>query len=324
MVYHLPILKKCINKKVVKIKTDYIIVMKNTRKKQNNKKTVKRKSRNNKKGGATTTFTSTVDPLKITHNPSVLEEVAPEKMDLETRSLEELAKIKENREIANQEIVEDASNIAKGVAVNTLETVGDLIGVDIDNTEAVNQKLEDIKETFTDPKNLETLKETVAEAAEKGAVIVEAASPLIDPLADKALDVGAKTATKLADTGTTIFFNFIKEIPGVGLAYALIQNATKVGEASSAVVNATAELATDTADSAVVFKKNLEELQKEGIDTENRTTQAIKEFETPYKNISSETNQILSKPIISYGGKKTTTKKNVLKNKYTKRVRFAV
>lgn len=304
--------------------------MKNTRKKNNNKKrTVKQKSKINKKNGGAS-FNPT--PSDIPLQSPVLEQIQQvdqKKIDLETRSLEELANIKEERKKANEEIIEDASNIAKGVAANTLETVGDLVGVDIDNTEAVNKKLEDIKETFTDPKNFETLKETVAEAAEKGAVIVEAASPLIDPLADKALDVGAKTATKIADTGTTIFFNFIKEIPGVGLAYTLIQNATKVGEASSAVINATADLATDTADSAVVFKKNLEELQKEGVDTENRTTQAIKEFETPYKNISSGDvysgdNQSLSKPILSYGGKKSITKKKNLKNKNTKRVRFAV
>lgn len=307
--------------------------MKNTKKKQNNKKkTVKRRSKLNKKGGAKTTLTSTESPLTIRESPlkpTVLEEVAQEKTDLETRSLEELAKLKEERAIANQEIIEDASTVAKGVAANTLETVGDLVGVDIDNPEAVNKKLEDIKETFTDPKNFETLKETVAEAAEKGAVIVEAASPLIDPLADKALDVGSKTATKIADTGTTIFFNFIKEIPGVGLAYTLIQNATKVGEASSAVVNAAADLTTDTADSAVVFKKNLEELQNEAADIENRTADTVNNFNKPIvipKVVDDPFTPPAVRPSVamSAGSGKQITKKKNFKKKNTKRVRFAV
>ena len=296
--------------------------MKTTRKKQNNKKkTVKRRGRNYKKGGATTSFTSTVDPLKITQSPTVLKEVAPEKTDLETKSLQELAKIKEEREEANQEIIEDASNLAKGVAVNTLETVGDLVGVDIDNPEAVNKKLEDIKETFTDPENFEALKETVAAAAEKGAIVLEAASPVIDPLVEKTLDIGSEAAIKMGDTTSIVFWNFIKDIPGFGLAYSLIQNASKLGEAGSAVVNATAELTTDTADSAVVFKKNLEELQNEAADIENRTAQSVNNFNKPLVAETSVT-EIPITPIVR-GGKQTTKKKK-LKDKNTKRVRFAV
>lgn len=313
--------------------------MKNTRKIQrknnNQRKTVKRRGKNNKKGGASTAALKTTvktevpkvdDPLK--------QEVDPSKADLETRSLEELAKIKEERARANNEMVEDASTVAKGVIANTLESAGDLVGVDIDNPKAVNEKLEAIKETLSDPKNTEEIKEIVSEAVKKGAVVVEAASPLIDPLAEKALDVGGKTAVKMADTGTTIFFNFLKEIPGVGLAYSIVQDASKIGEAGSAVVNATAELTTDTADSAVVFKKNLEELQKEADNTENRSAESVKEFENlskppevPKTSLKPTTPEVAKK-----GGKKTTTttttititKRKNPKKKNTKRVRFAL
>jgi hypothetical protein len=300
--------------------------MKNTKKiqrKQNNqKRTIKRKGKTNKKGGATTDTKSAV-PLKP-EVPEVPKEVDPSKTDLETRSLEELAKIKEERAKANNEMIEDASTVAKGLVANTLETAGDLVGVDIDNPEAVHKKLEDIKETLSDPKNTEEIKEIVAEAAKKGAVIVEAASPLIDPLAEKALDVGSKTAVKMADTGKTIFFNFIKEIPGVGLAYSLLQDASKVGEAGSAVINATAELTTDTADSVVVFNKNLEELKKEGAESENRAAQAVKEFENPLPTpkLPIQTPSLLPENG-KKGGKKSKKKRN-FKKKNTKRVRFTV
>ena len=301
--------------------------MKNTKKiqrKQNNqKRTIKRKGKTNKKGGATTDTKSAV-PLKpeVPEVPEVPKEVDPSKTDLETRSLEELAKIKEERAKANNEMIEDASTVAKGLVANTLETAGDLVGVDIDNPEAVHKKLEDIKETLSDPKNTEEIKEIVAEAAKKGAVIVEAASPLIDPLAEKALDVGSKTAVKMADTGKTIFFNFIKEIPGVGLAYSLLQDASKVGEAGSAVINATAELTTDTADSVVVFNKNLEELKKEGAESENRAAQAVKEFENPLPTpkLPIQTPSLLPENG-KKGGKKSKKKRN-FKKKNTKRVRF--
>jgi len=295
--------------------------MKNTRKiqgKNNQRKTVKRRGKIYKKGGGAAALKQEVDPSKA---------------DLETRSLEELAKIKEERARANNEMVEDASTVAKGVIANTLESAGDLLGVDIDNPKAVNEKLVAIKETITDPKNTEEIKEIVSEAIKKGAVVVEAASPLIDPLAEKALDVGGKTALKMADTGTTIFFNFIKEIPGVGLAYSIIQDASKIGEAGSAVVNATAELTTDTADSAVVFKKNLEELQKEADNTQNRSAESVKEFENLSKpqEVTNPSLKPTTSELAKKGGKKTTTtmtmtmtKRRNPKKKNTKRVRFAV
>jgi hypothetical protein len=309
--------------------------MKNTRKiqrKNNNQgKTVKRRGKIYKKGGSNTDTKSAAKTVK----PEVQEvskEVDPSKADLETRSLEELAKIKEERARANNEMVEDVSTVAKGVVANTLESAGDLVGVDIDNPKAVNDKLVAIKETISDPKNTEEIKEIVSEAVKKGAVVVEAASPLIDPLAEKALDVGGKTAVKMADTGTTIFFNFIKEIPGVGLAYSIVQDASKIGEAGSAVVNATAELTTDTADSAVVFKKNLEELQQEADNTENRSAESVKEFENLSK--PPEVPKITTPEVAKKGGKKTTTtttkttstitKRKNPKKKNTKRVRFAL
>ena len=315
--------------------------MKNTkriqRKKSNKRRTIKRRYRIYKKGGATTTLTSTVDPLKTINSPQVLEKVTPEKTDLETRSLEELAKIKEDRAIANQEIIEDASTVAKGVAANTLETVGDLVGVDIDNPEAVNKKLEDIKETFTDPKNLETLTETVAAAAENGAVIVKAAAPFINPIVEKAIDATSKGAEKMSNAGSNFILNVLKEIPLAGAAFAGVETAGKVIEAGTAVVNAAADLTTETADSAVVFKKNLEELQNEAANTENRIANSVNNFNKPIE-ISKvippvEIPKIVDVPftpptvrqsvVEGAGGGKQRTKKKNLKNKNTKRVSFA-
>jgi len=306
---------------------------KNQRKQSSERKTVKRRCKIYKKGGASAIDSkSIVNTLKsevpeVPLKSEVLEvpkEVDSSKADLETRSLEELAKIKEERAKANNEMVEDASNIAKGVVANTLESAGDLVGVDIDNPEAVHKKLEDIKETLSDPKNTEEIREIVSEAAKKGAVVLEAASPLIDPLAEKALDIASETAIKMGDSGSTIFWNFIKDIPGFGLAYSLIQNASKLGEAGSAVVNATAELTTDTADSAVVFKKNLEELQKKSADIENRAAESVKQFENPIPTVPIPSVPIPTvTEIAKKGGKKSTKKKN-FKNKNTKRVRFAL
>jgi hypothetical protein len=77
------------------------------------------------------------------------------------------------------------------------------------------------------------------------------------------VEEGSNVATKVADTGSTIVSNAVKEIPGVGLVYSLVQDASKIGEATSAVIGAASEIATNTADSAVVFNNNLKKVEAE-------------------------------------------------------------
>ena len=116
----------------------------------------------------------------------------------------------------------------------------------------------------------------------------------------------------MADTGTTILSNAVKEIPGVGLVYSLVQDASKIGEATSAVVNAASEITTDAADSAVVFHENLKKLQeetnqgrsiggskkilkglkKDRIKVFNRVTRSIHKFENPLKSVSKKNRRV--------------------------------
>lgn len=152
----------------------------------------------------------------------------------------------------------------------------------------------------------------------------KAASPLIDPLTTKILDEGSKVAKKVADTGTTIVSNAVKEIPGVGLVYSLAQDASKIGEATSAVINAASKITTDAADSAVVFKDNLQKVQSEEQPNINMTSdknmtvggskRVLKGLKKDKTNISNR----ITKSILKFENplhNKTVTKKN-------RRVRF--
>ena len=259
-------------------------------------------------GGADDQKKETDDQKKETDDEKKETNDEKKEDELEKSSMEELQRLKDEREENNKKMLEDASIVAQGVTANALEGIGNAVGVDITNPEETTKKLDDIKETLSDPENIEKIKEITAEAAKNGAVIFKAASPLIDPLVEKTIDVGSKSAKKIAESSGTIFSNFIKEIPGVGLAYSLVQDASKIGEAASAVTNATAEITTQTADSAVVFKKNLEQLKKEGDTTENRINSSVEEFE--------KTNQSGG----NHQYRKTNSKK--YKNKKTKKVRF--
>ena len=236
--------------------------------------------------------------------------------ELEQKSLDELQKIKDDREKASNQILEDASTIATGVTANTLEGIGNMVGVDITDPKEAAEDLDNIKKIVSDPKNVEKVKEIVSEAAKQGAVVFQAAQPLIGPVVDTAIKQGEKVFDKSVDALTTTGANLVKEIPGVGLVITGIQDISKIGEAASAAIGATSEIVTQTADSAVVFDKNLKELQKEGELTTNRTNESIKDFETP----------IISQVKPTNGGYRNTSPKKSHKKKVskTKKVRFAV
>ncbi|NDD93365.1 hypothetical protein EBZ37_14950, partial [bacterium] len=61
-------------------------------------------------------------------------------------------------------------------------------------------KLNEIKETITNPENFKKVQEIISETAKKGALMFKAASPLIDPLTSKILDEGSKVAEKVGST----------------------------------------------------------------------------------------------------------------------------
>jgi len=259
--------------------------MKNTRKNIKNTRNKKSRTLKNIRGGQ--------EVPNITQN-------------LEQKSLEELQMIKDERAEKSRKAMEDATNLAKGITVNTLEKISKVVGVDLANPEETTRKLDNIKRTFSDPKNFEKIRQIIYEAAKKGALMFEAAKPLIDPFVDKAIKVGSKSAIKIADTSATIFTNLLKEIPGLGLVFSLVQDATKIGEAASAVTNAAAELTTQTADSSIVFKKNLDQLKKEGADTESRVDKSLNEFTNP---------EINPQVPLQTAGKKYTRKSNLKRKK---------
>ena len=190
--------------------------------------------------------------------------------NLENESMAKLSELKMAREekakvsaAKTNEIIGDAVIVAEGLGANALEGIGNIIGVDVAHPEKTTAKLNEIKETLTNPENFKKVQEIIGEAAKKGALMFKAAAPLIDPLTTKILEEGSKVAEKVADTGTTIVSNTVKEIPGVGLVYSLAQDASKIGEATGAVISAASTITTDAADSAVVFNDNLKKVQAE-------------------------------------------------------------
>jgi len=210
-------------------------------------------------------------------------------INLENQSLQELQKMKDERMSKSNALLSNVSTAAKGVAVNALESVGNKFGVDITNPESVDNAFNNIKNAVTNPENVKKTAEILKGLAQNASVYYKAVEPLIDPIADKFLEVTGKAAEKMGETATVVASNTIKEIPGVGLAYALVQDASKIGEAASAATNAFAEFTTTASDSAVVFKKNLEKLKAEKAAIEARTNESLNQFQNPFKNLNNNT-----------------------------------
>jgi len=237
--------------------------------------------------------------------------------NLENQNLQELQKMKDERLAKSNAFVSNISNAAKGVAINALGNVSESLGVDVTNPQEVSNALDNLKNTITNPENVKKTTEILKGFVQNAAVYYKALEPLIDPMTDKALEVGSKAAEKAGETATVIASNAVKEIPGVGLAYSLIQDASKIGEAFSAATAAAAELTTSASDSAVVFKKNLEKLKSEKAAIESRTMNSLNQFQKPLVNPLANVN---SQNIIG-GKRKTRTRKYKSRLRKTRKYR---
>jgi hypothetical protein len=228
------------------------------------------------------------------------------KPTFENQSLQELQKIKDERLAKSSAMLSNIENTAKGIAVNTLENVTNKLGFDVTNPQEFDKVLDNIKNSVNNPENIKKTTEILKGLSENAAVYYKAVEPLIDPMTDKFLEVSSKAAEKMGESATVILSNTVKEIPGVGLAYALIQDVSKLGEAASAATSAFAEFTTSASDSAVVFKKNLEKLKSQKEAIEGRTTQSLNQFQNPLQNLNNN-------PTI--GGKRRT---KIYRKKYNK------
>lgn len=120
-------------------------------------------------------------------------------------------------DLANSELLNKSVDLAEGLGVKALEGIGNTIGVDITNPEQVNDKLRRIKETITDPRNIEQLKDMASNVAEIGAVGIEAAKPFLDPLIDTTIDKFKNAASEVGEAGVKIALNTAEEIPALVL-----------------------------------------------------------------------------------------------------------
>lgn len=228
------------------------------------------------KGGEEPLATSQINPTNTanqlnqanTANPSNLVDPGVAKVDEQVREENKLVNF---LGLGNSPLFQKSKLLAEGIAVNTLNGVGEFAGVNLEDPASVQEKLDGMKRTLTDP-------ETTKKMVELGVIALEATAPFTQPLIDKTVEAGGEAISKMGEAGVKVLLNTAEEIPGVGIILGTVRSLDNVGEAIISSVNAGTEVITTASNTINATAKNFKRLIKEKEDILNRTQQSVNNF----------------------------------------------
>ena len=214
--------------------------------------TNKIESSNNKQNTTSTTLSESKNnnPQSQSHIDQIKQEVANENRMDSFKSSGILAKTEE---------------IAQGITANTLDNLGEFVGVDLNDPNLVEN-------------NKEKIRQMTKNAAEIGAIALEAAKPFTKPLIDKTVEAGGEALSKMGEAGVKVILNTAEEIPGVGVVIGTVRSLSNIGEAIVSSVNAGSEVVSSASDTINASVKNFDRLLQEKKDILNRTQSSVNEF----------------------------------------------
>lgn len=201
----------------------------------------------------------------------------------ETNANEIMNEVENEREfsLGKSILIQKASILAEGIAIKTIEAIGNLLGIDLSDTQDISGNLDRIKVALSNPENREKIREIIGQVSEILAVALEAASPFIQPLLDKTFDVGTNALSKMGESAVKIGLNTAEEIPGVGVLIGTIRSLSNAMEAFLSTANAGEEIFTSASDSVNAAVKNFKQISKEKEASLNRIQNSVNSFQTP-------------------------------------------
>jgi hypothetical protein len=185
--------------------------------------------------------------------------------------------------LGNLPIFKKTTDLAEGLVLKGIEHIGKMFDINLSESDDVSDKLNKIKIALADPKNKEKIREIFSEAVVLGAIAVEAASPFIQPLVSKTIEVGSDAVAKIGKSVVKIGLNTAEEIPILGVIIAIIRSLSNAGEAFLATTNAASQIVTASSDSINAATKNFDTLMKEKMQGLNRINGSLNEFQNPIK-----------------------------------------
>lgn len=206
------------------------------------------------------------------------------------KSIDEIKKEVQN-EKKHDNLLEKSGKIAEGVALNAVEKVGDILGIDLEDPSLVENHKEEIKNIT---KN----------AAEIGAIMVESVEPFVKPLIDETIKESGVILSDSAEAGVKVLLNTAEEIPGAGVIIGSLRSIGNIGDAVVSSINAGTEVVTSAADTVNASVKNFDRLIKEKEGIVNRTKASIDEFTGGFKSRKKQIKKIkktkkkIKKPLI--------------------------
>ena len=187
-----------------------------------------------------------------------------------------------------------------------------------DTTQILKKSAEKINESLNDPEVKYELEKSIKNLGELGSVAVEASKEPVNKAVDIAVESGQKVTSAALAGAVRVGTDVLAAVPVVGAVIDAGKAINDGSKAVSAMVEAGSEVAEAASDAIKETTENFEEglnklkeKQKMAEQISRRTTNSIKEFETP--NIITQ----------SAGGYKTRRRLFKRKGK-SKRVRFAV
>jgi hypothetical protein len=218
-----------------------------------------------------------------------------------------------NLNLGESKVLNKLNDLSESLAVKAIDKSAEYFNVDLKNSEQLQERLEDLKKVFDDPKNKELIGEISANLSEVGVVALTAASPFITKLLEETSEKVKLIGSEFGETGVKVALNTLGEIPGYGVIVGTVRSANNIGEAVLASTNATAEVVTTASDTLNASMQSFDKLLKEKGDLIDRTTDSINKFSENMKHMPEQQ---------SGGGRGGLSRRYKKDKNKTKRVRF--
>ena len=182
----------------------------------------------------------------------------------------------ENDENKAQTII---SNLITNVMISSIENIAGLMGVDITNADQTNEKLAQIKESLTDPENLEHMVIIISNSAEIAGVAIEALKPYLTELISAIIMSLESFASNSVQAAVSVAMSAFQAIPIIGAFMSAGQTAITLFETGLSLVDTMANITTTTSDTVNAVVTNFERLKREKEQLLVRSEKSIKEYE---------------------------------------------
>ena len=183
------------------------------------------------------------------------------------------------RAYENPEFFGKLGEVIKKGLLNGLTNLSNYVGANLDNKDEIKNQLMAIKKTLENTTNLEEL-------AIIGSLVLEAATPFIQPLIDKVVFYSTENAEKIGKAIVSIILNTLEEIPIYGLIVYAVRTYNTIAltilssiNTSALIINEIREVAKATVDEFEMLKREyMYQLQKQREQSFGRIDKSIQNF----------------------------------------------